>query len=77
MLATSSINMAKYFYDVGKISCSYRARFDKNVEDGTPTTVKMVRIDNDNPDSDQGCHISMWPEGAALSDYALCWVGLV
>jgi hypothetical protein len=44
----------------------YHYLLDKNVEFGTRATVKMARVDNDAPVSDQGCHI-----------YQTDWKGLI
>ena len=41
------------------------------------STVTMVRVSNDAPVSDQGCHISISLEGPDLNDCALSWVGLL
>jgi hypothetical protein len=39
-------------------------------------TVTMVQVSDDAPVSDQGCQISISPEGPDLNDCALSWVGL-
>ena len=51
--------------------------FDQFGDHVSCTTVNMVRVSNDAPVFDQGCHISIKSKGPCLNDCALYWVSLV
>ena len=57
---------------VCEIMSESRKSFDKNGGHVTTSTVKMAFVDNDALVSDQGCHISNFPETHGLSNCALC-----
>ncbi len=62
---------------VGETMSDSWKSFNKNVKHVTPTTVKMVQVDNTASVSNQGCRISNGLETHGLNNEALCWVDLI
>ena len=68
ILRPSEINVAHYFWCVGKISCQWHKQCKIFVDVKHTSTVKMVNVRDDPPFSDQGCPISTRPERPDLND---------